>query len=830
MKKKKILLAVLASVCVAAGAAGIAACSTGGSGDTRDPALYAAYQTYAAETENPKTYEEWVADLLKQLGAGGSQGQEGSKGPQGDPGERGDDGEDGIDGEDGVGIDDVKKVEINGKEYFEFLFSNGKIVRIAVDGSERQETTAFTVTAVDNNGDPVADAYFNLGQTDNFNSRITKEGTFTTNSSLYYSVKTNAKGLATFYTFPEEHSAGYSVYIADPYSISQDGQSNGVPKGYSINFGTDHGMNLSSARFIQGEDGNYSVTVNFIIDNSWNSLFDGTDDLVYKRYATDPLNSDEITEQKEPYVKRSVKGKYNYFSFNPYNVNMPAGDLADSVIDEIIQKARDAASGVYRFSWTANTSKANVQLNAFNFIGGSYFVSNEDGSPADSLISQRSGTVPTDADVLQKEYATYSAAAGHSALGYDAWLAQYSASFSGGNYVDLRVEEDQASASFCLGFLTDINCDVTITVERIGEVTKWTNTYSTKDMPTGEKPAMENDGRMIDVPLDSVIVKDGKGVYRLGSESGPEIYVQLTNPTRVNQNSMEYLTNYSTLDPDSTTASVFNYYTETIDEATNTGVRAYTDYTDVVKGYSALANTDGGYPVNDLIKEILENFCRGYAGWSNYDEYWVAACYYYGAPSDGTEASPYDLTSGSNSVNLHTSGTTYLSFRPTDTNYYTIKTSSGTLNVDGGIVIDGTVYVNVQSSQELVFTLEGSGTATVTIGTVAAKNTIEYSIDENAAEHGTEENPVACECSGVYQINIDHSAYSGKIVVDFTAQFMADGEYTFEIFGSSTATIEINGETIVNGSAINLTNATATRMLFDDVTDGTFFVKVTKVS
>ncbi len=833
--KKKIFVAALASLCVAVGAAGIAACGGNKEGNTHDPALYAAYQTYAAENENPKTYEEWVADLV-------------SKGTQGDPGERGDDGKDGIDGEDGVGIDDVKMVEIQGKQYFEFLFSNGKIVRIAVDGSDRQVSTEFTVTAIDNNGNPVEDAYFNVGYTDSFSNRLTKDGASTTNSSAYYAAKTNAKGIATFFTFPEDLETDYSVYLADPYSISSDGRTPNVPEGYTVDFGKDsYGMNNLSAPFVKDQNGNYSATVNFVIDNSLNSL--GSDAINYRRYVQNPLSSSDKTEESDitvvtaPLVKKATRGKYNYLSFSPYFENRPSGELDDSQIQQIIQKAREAASGVYRFSFTASNSRANVQLNLFSFIGGNYYVKNDDGSPADTLVEQRSGKAPTDEKTLQAAYGRYQKAEGTSARSYAEWLPGYTATFSGGNYVDLTVEEDTASASFLLGFTTEINCDVTITVERIGNVTKWTDEYEVAKMPANQAAASKPNGRLLEVPLDSVIVRDSKGGYHLNSETGPEIYVQLKNATRANENSMLYLTDFST--PEVEHASVFNYYTSKLNPDTDTGVRTHTDYTTVVQGYAALANADGGYPVNDLLKTILENFCRGYIGWSNYDEYWVAACYYYGAPSDGSEASPYDLITGDNSVTLRASGTTYLSFRPTSAGYYSISVQGCTIgNVQNAINVDGTNYVYVSNSG-ISFTVTGSGTATVTIGTIAAKNVIEYYVTETdipnpdpneegniivRVEHGTEETPLECVGSGIYQVNIDHSAYSDKIVVNFTVMFLADGKYKFEIFGSNTATIEMNGVSFVSGNSVELSSEKAVKILIDDVNDGTFFIKITKIS
>ncbi len=248
MKKKRILLAALASICVAAGAAGMAACSNGG--ETHDPALYAAYQSYAATVENAPSYEDWIAELLSKLNDGGQKGDagdKGDKGDKGDPGESGYDGKDGVDGEDGVGVDDVKMVEINGKQYFEFTFSSGKVVRLAVDGSDRQESVAFTINAVDNNGEPVADAYFNVGYTDNFNTRLTKAGTATDDSSQYCAVKSNPKGIATLYTFPEEYTGGYSVYLADPASIPGGTGVPNVPQGYTVDFGTSQGINNTSA-------------------------------------------------------------------------------------------------------------------------------------------------------------------------------------------------------------------------------------------------------------------------------------------------------------------------------------------------------------------------------------------------------------------------------------------------------------------------------------------------------------------------------------------------------------------------------------------------------
>lgn len=113
MKKKKILLALLASLCVAASATAFAACND--SGTAPDTALYAAYQAYAQTLDNPLPYEEWVTDILEQLANG-------VEGPQGEH------------GEDGVGIKDVNIIEKDGKQYFQFVFTDDTTKDVLING------------------------------------------------------------------------------------------------------------------------------------------------------------------------------------------------------------------------------------------------------------------------------------------------------------------------------------------------------------------------------------------------------------------------------------------------------------------------------------------------------------------------------------------------------------------------------------------------------------------------------------------------------------------------------------------------------------------------
>lgn len=811
MKKKKIILALLASLCVAAGAAGIAACSNSGT-PSRDPTLYAAYQTYAESTENPKTYEEWLADILAKFAEGGEQG------PKGEP------------GEDAVSIEKVNLITINGKAYYEFIFTSGKIIRLSADGEDKQETTCFTIIAVDQNGAPVANAYFNIGY---YNSStyetyyLTENGELNADKSQIYAAKTNSRGIATFYTFLSNNDVAYKVYIADPLSITGDGIISGVPDGYSVRFGSANGFTRTDADFVKDDIVNYSVTVNFTLSNSWDALYDSTNDLKYKRYVANPQKPEEITVDYTPYVKSVSSNRYNYFTLTPYKEVIPDGNNAD--IDNAIALAKKAASGVYRISWSASRPSANISLYSYSFLSGNYFHSNDDGSPADTLVTMRSGSVPTNQSELQATYELHKSFIGDEVGSYGSWLESYKSTFSGGKYVDIEVAEDQAAASFCLAFISDTNCNVTISVERIGEVPTWSDVIKDAEMPANATPASEGSGRIIDVPLTSSIVKDSSGNYCIGSVSGPIIYVQLNGSTRVDDRSMVYLSDYEIeVDGGTVKTTDFVFTTEEFDAVSNSGVRTHTNYSKVVQGYGELANSDGLYPVNDLIKTILEQFCKNFIGYQNFDEYWVAACSYYGPESDGSANAPYDLTTGNNTVNLN--GTTHVAFKTNTTAYYGFSSSNGVLSVSGGIEIDGAYYVKINAHEEFVFTVTGNGAATVTVDTIASTKIIEYSFD-GSNDVGTDSNPVTIIGSGIYQVNIDHSMSKGnKIAVDITALFLFDGEFRINVYGSSTAEILDASLQSINGKTIMIYEEIPTRFWVDDIADGTFFIKLTKIS
>ena len=105
MGKGKIIAALLASVCITAGAFGLAGCKEDTT-DTRDSQIVAVYNLYAenarANGENVLSYEDWLLTIKGEKGEKGDQGEQGEKGDQGDQGVKGAKGDKGDKGDTGA--------------------------------------------------------------------------------------------------------------------------------------------------------------------------------------------------------------------------------------------------------------------------------------------------------------------------------------------------------------------------------------------------------------------------------------------------------------------------------------------------------------------------------------------------------------------------------------------------------------------------------------------------------------------------------------------------------------------------------------------------------
>ena len=677
----------------------------------------------------------------------------------------------------------------------------------------------FNIKAVDGNNNPVANAYFNIGY---YNSSsfsdvyLTDSGTTTSDRSKAALLKTNKNGVATL-EVDVDGSKTYKLFLADPAHISASGTTPSIPRGYEAN--------LTTVEFTKAEDGKYTVTANFVLDNSWGALHDPSNDLVYSRYYPD-YYKDELKVEYTPYKNDAEAGKYNYFTFAPYRAPMPNESSDQKLVDAVTEKGRKAASGKYRISWTADDPSAKVTLNLYSFEGGNYFQRNDDGSPTETYVLMHTGNAPTDAATLNAAYEKYKWL--DSSISYENWLVYYNNTFSGSNYITLELSSDTSTTVYSFGYVTDKNCNVTISVERIADAAVWTNEEVSVDMPQNAPAATQEAGSVINTPLlsSTVVVKDDDGFYRLGSKDGKKIYVQLKKPTRANTSfSLEYLSDIKNTE----NRPQFVVQKDVFDETSNTGVHYFYNYGGVIKGYASLANSDGLYPVNDLIKTVLEHFCKEMPNYQQYgDNYWLAACQYYGEVPDGTENNPYYLY-GNGTVTL-TNGSAWVVYVPSASGYYEFN-----YNVPGSIQAKNNYYVELEAQTGLKFEVTGAGNS-VSITANLINNTNRhlryYGSDKSDTQtwHGTEENPLNLNTLLVYMVTIDHSAYNSPLTVsvkfDALLGGMLNGDYIIRIAGNSDYSIKVkveNGYVTYDGNSLSLSDA-ETLIQLDAANNGTFFI------
>ena len=706
-------------------------------------------------------------------------------------------------------------------------------VTVEAKAVEPAITKGFSIKAVDNNGNPVANAYFNIGYYDSSlknDSYLTSSGTITDDRARAAQLKTNSLGWVGL-EIDIESDIKFKLYVADPAYIDSRGTTPAIPKGYIMNFGSNEfGFALTTVDFIKGDNGVYSATAKFKLDNSWGALFDPGNNLVYSRYYPD-FYKDQLLEEYSPYVKNAQAGQLNYFTFAPYRAPMPGEDTSPSLTDAVMAKGRIAGSGIYRISWTASDPTAEVLMKLYSFSGGNYFQSNDDGSPTETYVVMHTGNVPTiDEAELQKLYELYKSLYGSDAQNYNTWKTSYLNSFSGTNYITLELSTDTSTNVYSFGYIANKNCNVTITVERIGEAATWTSQGVTMEMPSGATKAENREGRVIDAPLSAstVVFRDENGYYHLGSKDGAIIYVQLTKGTRVNELSMEFLSDANNTD----NRPQFVITEDVFNEATNTGVHYYYNYGNVIKGYAALANSDGLYPVNDMLIIVLEHFCKNMLGYNQYgDNYWLAACQYYGEISDGPESKPYDLTEGKNSVTL-TDGSAWVAFTPSATGYYEF-----TYNVPGSIAAKDKYYLSLEAQAEFKFQVTGTGdTLQLEVSSVKSSQHLRYyssEAEDSQIWHGTEEFPLNVSNLLVYVVTIDHTTYNSALTVSikFSTSLM-NGNYILHVAGSDSYSIRIkaeNGYIDYDGSAIALSSTQSTLLHLDSEDNDTYFIWIEKV-
>ena len=185
----------------------------------------------------------------------------------------------------------------------------------------------------------------------------------------------------------------------------------------------------------------------FAFSNGWGATEKFT--LPYHRYYTNPLEIEKaelIDENKTYDFTASGNGLFDYFYFIPYFI--PVGyelfNYPPAKAEIIKNNLYNAASGVYKISFKVVEGTADIRLYSWNENRISFdgvYDTKADGTPADKYINSVSGVSPSGTDER----------------------------YTGEDFVYLTIAPEHAVFNFQFGLISDAECKVTITVERIDD-------------------------------------------------------------------------------------------------------------------------------------------------------------------------------------------------------------------------------------------------------------------------------------------------------------------------------------------------------------------------
>ncbi len=364
--------------------------------------------------------------------------------------------------------------------------------------------------------------------------------------------------------------------------------------------------------------------------------FGDTARLNYKR--TPAAQDGEPSVTYTPLQFSLKDGVYEYFYFNPYDETSTATNDNKSA----------AASGTYNIKFTVS---GNAGVTMKQFSGSASYVPQNPETKIPSIVL-REVTNPNE-----------------------------------GIVVELSASDNNMSIIF--GIVAEGDCSVTISVERTGDYsyvipTPVITTIEPSSTPQNVGNGDLETGNAISLNTTSIIVKDANGIYHVGSENGPIVYAVLNKVIPYN-GFAEYsfarlidLANPET-NPDeySLYASIFRITTARDSKGHATAID---DYIEMMGAYcDATQNTEGLYPLNDDIKNFLENYVS--SSISTQPNLYLCACKYFS--QDIVQAEK--LNSGANSVTFTETDVNGFGrvFRVTSVNggNYTLGVSVGNTNV-----------------------------------------------------------------------------------------------------------------------------------------------------
>lgn len=640
------------------------------------------------------------------------------------------------------------------------------------DGSGNEPTPEYYhVLATDQNGDPVAGAWFDIYYYDvEAIAEVTVPNTTT---------ETDENGVANFENFTPSAGIDYRVRIASS-----------VPKGEKA-IPDKYEAVERSVKF-NGKKAEFKF--NYYPDRF---TADSVAALAYSRAYDFAAN--EAKESKTPLSLTLSKGAESYFYFMPYSAPalVKTGEWNDATQnpytdDEVSEEnarrlalATTAATGKYQVAYSVEGS-ANATLTLYVGTRANMQTDSETGKPS------------------EKEKVTA----------------------SGETSITMNRHRRIVLGETIFGLVADADCKATVTVTRIADADEPQEINTTVPAPDIDNWTQvgANGATLIDAPLDSSrMVLGTDEFYHIDSADGALLYVQLNNTMdrtgdlalsdrrRAVQGTGVYGDSayiFSTVNEDETVYSTYDY-------------NAYIDR------YAECANSDGAYPVDEDMRTFLELISPQLEGaaTAGKDNTWLLYCQYY-SNDLGTPSNPVGLDVGANSIDPVALGlsTVTLSFTPEEDGTYSF-TSTDSLGLVStyGHKYGNTVYATVKKDATFVLSVSATDAVTVTVGTVDAIAA--------TASTGTASSPIAVTAAGITPYRVDNTVSSDGVHIAFQA---AEGKYVFELDNSATSRIYYNGEYYKNSElTVVVTNAdTVYDIVLTSVStaNGVYWLNINKVA
>lgn len=283
-------------------------------------------------------------------------------------------------------------------------------------------------------GEPLAHVWIMISLYDRNN-----EGYVQVNGTIALGIaETDENGIAEITFSPvggySSETNEYRIRIAETKDIAylqgvdEEYASMPIPNRYELKSGNLGFEYLSYEVSENGSGDGIAATIEFNYSTGWNAY--NTLYLPYRRYWLDQVNGKGIREEGFTYEFTSSGGNlFDYFYFSPQLYDYSQGGTIEQNL-KIVENAQLACSGVYKISFTVEGDAA-----------AELYYWNEDGVNLDASHQRKSDGTPSDTYLTEK------------CEGKE-------------GFITVKISPALGLRLYQLGIKTDVECKVTITVER----------------------------------------------------------------------------------------------------------------------------------------------------------------------------------------------------------------------------------------------------------------------------------------------------------------------------------------------------------------------------